>query len=446
MKKLLFFFLFTALLSFNIKAQNWWWTLEEMSNMPEPVSNNAVVEGWANDTGYVYSFGGIDSTKLWSGIHLRSFRYNTSTDVWDTIPSLPDTLGKIAAAASWVDSIIYIIGGYHVYSNHNETSSAKVHRYDPRTNSYLSDGMDIPFAIDDHVQAVWNDSLIYIITGWSNTANVPYVQIYDPTNDNWLSGTPTPNNTTYTAFGASGTIIGNTIYYHGGAAYSANFPGQSTLRIGQINPFNPTQITWSSTSTNYFSYRASSFKDKNGIPHFIGGSDITYNYDGIAYNGNGGVTPNKQALHYTNNTLDTVIIDTTLDQLPMDLRGIGSFPNHSFYNEGVWFITGGMTDYQIISDKTIRLIYTLNVSDITENKKNLSFKTYPNPTSSQINLLFDEITNKTIYLFDILGNEVLSQVSNSNNIQLNLSNYPKGVYFIRVDTKNSSSTQKIILQ
>ena len=179
-----FYFLLLTLLPSTFFAQSvTMLNISEVSTMPEAVSNNAVVEGWANDTGYVYSFGGIDSTKLWSGIHLRSFRYNTVTDFWDAIPSLPDTLGKIATGASLVDSIIYIIGGYHVYANSNELSSDKVHRFDPRTNNYLSDGADIPVAIDDHVQAVWNDSLIYVITGWSNTGNVPFVQIYDPAND-----------------------------------------------------------------------------------------------------------------------------------------------------------------------------------------------------------------------------------------------------------------------
>ena len=46
----------------------------EVANMQMPISNNAVVEGWAKDTGYVYSFGGIDATKIWSGINKKSFR------------------------------------------------------------------------------------------------------------------------------------------------------------------------------------------------------------------------------------------------------------------------------------------------------------------------------------------------------------------------------------
>lgn len=411
--------------------------ITEVTSMPEPVSNNAVVEGWINSVAYTYSFGGIDTTKLWSGIHLRSFRYNTVADVWDTIPSLPDTLGKVAAGASWVDSIIYIIGGYHVYANSNEASSAKVHRYDPQTNSYLSDGMDIPVPIDDHVQAVWNDSLIYVITGWSNTGNVPNVQIYDPKNDSWYVGDPVPTSSLYMAFGASGTIIGNTIYYHGGARSAINFPGQNKLRIGQINPLNPTQITWSYQTTPYISYRAAS---TNGfsVPHWLGGSEVTYNYNGIAYNGSGGVPNKLENLSWNTINFDTVI--TYGERLPMDLRGIASIDNSLKY------IAGGMIDNQKVSNKTFKINFasTTNVSDDLFASKN--FKIYPNPTSSQINLLFDEIEFKTIQLIDVLGVVILSQQSTSNNIQLDVSKYPKGIYFVKVSSEKSSSTKKIIVQ
>lgn len=409
----------------------------EVASMPEPVSNNAVVEGWINTTGYAYSFGGIDSTKLWSGIHLRSFRYNTVSDVWDTIPSLPDTLGKIAAGASWVDSIIYIIGGYHVYANSNEVSSAKVHRYDPVNNSYLSDGMDVPVPIDDHVQAVWNDSLIYVITGWSNTGNVPNVQIYDPKNDSWYVGDPVPTSSLYMAFGASGTIVGNTIYYHGGARSSINFPGQNRLRIGQINPLNPTQITWSDQTTPYISYRSACTYGFS-TPHWLGGSEVTYNYNGIAYNGSGGVPNKPENLSWNTINLDTVI--TSGVRLPMDLRGIASIDNSLKY------IAGGMLDNQLVSKKTfeISIVNTTDVNDF--DLKEYFFKLYPNPTSSQINLLFDDLEFKTIQLIDVLGNMVLIQQNKSNNLQLDLSSYSKGIYFVKVTSSEGSSTQKVIIQ
>ncbi|MCB0401961.1 MAG: T9SS type A sorting domain-containing protein [Flavobacteriales bacterium] len=415
----------------------------ELANLPEPVSNNAVVEGWANDTAYVYSFGGIDSTKLWSGIHLKSWRYNTITDVWDTIPSLPDTLGKIAMAASWVDSIIYIIGGYHVYANSNEASSAKVHRFDPKTNTYLPDGADIPVPIDDHVQAVWNDSLIYVITGWSNTGNVPNVQIYDPANDQWLAGTPVPNNNSYKAFGASGTIKGDTIYYHGGASNGFNFPGQSSLRMGIINPNDPTQITWSiHTGLNpQVSYRSVLLFDYyvNAL-YCLGGASKTYNYDGIAYNGSGGVNPRDSALLCdTSGTNSVYIYDNffNITKLPMDLRGYGQLP----YGELI--IAGGMLDNQVVSNKTY--VISFLYSGIEE-QENALFTYFPNPASDQVTIQFKTSENRRIQFLDALGKELLQFTSSKTTEEINSSNYPKGLYFLRVTTEQGSSTQKIIIQ
>ncbi len=449
MKKILLLFVLFFCILLNVNSQHIT-LMQEVANMPQAISNNAVVEGWANDTPYVFSFGGIDTSKTWSGISLKSFRYNTITDIWDTIPPLPDTMGKIASAASYIDSIIYIIGGYHVLSNSTEISSNKVHRYDPRTNTYLSDGANIPVPIDDHVQAVYKDSLIYVITGWSNTGNVPNVQIYDPTNDNWLTGTPIPNNNTYKSFGASGIIIDSTIYYHGGASTGVNFPGQSTLRIGQINPTNPTQITWltNSPGTSEISYRsvpAHLSSAGNDFILWLGGSSITYNFNGIAYNNSGGVNPRNEPIYFStfNNTFMNSIQFNPQDTLPMDLRGIANFPSLTSHYV---YIAGGMEKGQKVTSKAYK-IWLEVIIGTDENSNTKPFNFFPNPTSDDINLVFEKIEPKTIRLFDILGNEVLKLKNNDSRLHLDVSNYSKGAYFLKVTTeKGSSSSQKIIIQ
>ena len=55
------------------------WAVTEVAGLPEPVSNNAVCEGFSSEGSFIYSFSGIDSTLLSSGIHLKSWRVNTST-------------------------------------------------------------------------------------------------------------------------------------------------------------------------------------------------------------------------------------------------------------------------------------------------------------------------------------------------------------------------------
>jgi len=219
----IFTFLIACFGVINLQAQTaWTWTV--LDTMPIPISNNAVALGNVSGEDHVFSFGGIDTTKIYSGITQRSFKYHTQTGTWSEIPPLPSTLPNIASAASTVNNKIYIIGGYHVYSNGNEVSSNEVIIYNPNTNNYEPNGASIPTPIDDHVQAVWRDSLIFVLTGWSNTTNVPKVQIYDPALNVWQTGTQTPNSLDYKAFGASGTIIGDTIYYFGGAKTGVVFP------------------------------------------------------------------------------------------------------------------------------------------------------------------------------------------------------------------------------
>ena len=73
--------------SFFLVGQNVSWSLLPPS--PEPVSNNAVTQAYVNGNPYVYSFAGIDQSKDWFGIHLRSFRYDVNEQSWDTIPPSP---------------------------------------------------------------------------------------------------------------------------------------------------------------------------------------------------------------------------------------------------------------------------------------------------------------------------------------------------------------------
>ncbi len=369
-----------------------------MAPLPMPISNNAVVEGWKNGVAQVYSFGGIDSTKLFSGITLSSFRYDTQNDSWDTIAPLPDTRGKIAVAASNVQNKIYITGGYYVFANGNEISSDKVHIYDPETNAYLPDGASIPLAIDDHVQVVWRDSLIYLITGWSNTNNRNVVQIYNPALDEWYAGTSVPNTNAYKAFGASGMIRGDSIFYFGGAKSGNNFPVSNNLRIGIIDTLDPTQITWMDTviAAPLVGYRMAATLIEHDL-YWIGGSDETYNYDGIAYAG-GGVEPNNRVLSVDPVTFSYGIDTSSVQAIPMDLRGIARVNAHVFY------LAGGMEANQKVSNKCLRIRYE-NLFSIKEHRPILTGGVYPNPVNNA--LMLGKDFSGQVQLFSEKGEKVM---------------------------------------
>ncbi len=322
------------------------WVITVSGSLPEPVSNQAVSEGFVGEVPFLYSFGGIDSTKLFSGIHLRSYKLNVLTGEAERIQNLPDTLGKIASAASRINDTIYIIGGYHVFEDGSEKSSDRVHRYLISENRFMEDGAPIPIPIDDQVQMIYKNRYIYVITGWSDKENIPAVQIYDAEEDRWIQGTAVPDNHDFKSFGASGSLIGNTIYYLGGASMGKNFPIQAVLRKGRIHPNNPAQIEWTEEKLkeDYVGYRMASFERKGKL-YWVGGSNNTYNYNGIAYDGSGGVEPNGRLLIYD----ELGFQQEFFKKIPMDLRGIANI------DDSVKYVVGGITGEQKTSQEIIKL-------------------------------------------------------------------------------------------
>ena len=409
----------------------------ELSSMPERVSNNAVVAAEVNGRAYVYSFCGIDSTKIWSGIHLKAWRYDVEADQWESLPDVPDTNGgKIAASANAVNGKIYMIGGYHVAPNGNETSSAKVHVFDPVTNDWLPDAAPIPVPIDDQVQVVWRDSLIYVVTGWSNTTNVDDVQIFNPATNEWSAGTSVPNQNDYKVFGGAGVIVGDTIYYAGGARFGFNFPATSVFRKGVINPGNPTEIEWSKENTpegKGYRMAAAVFAGK-GI--WLGGSDVTYNFDGIAYNNSGGVSP-----------LDRItVFDPTINSffqtngnMPavMDLRGAAQI------DESEVIIAGGMAGNQQVSNRVWK-IQLDNLTGIADDaSESEPFHIFPNPA-------FQELTVEKSGRFELemssTNGTLLFYKSATDRIILPVGNLAPGIYWLDLVSETGlRTTERVVI-
>ncbi|MEX1000776.1 MAG: hypothetical protein WDZ35_01530 [Crocinitomicaceae bacterium] len=415
-------------MSFLVCFQGWSqtaWTWTPLADMPFETSNNAVTHGKMGGNNYIYSFGGIDTAKTSSGIHKRAFRYDVMNDLWDEIDTLPVTLPLIASSANTVKNKIYIIGGYHVYPNGSEVSSDEVIIYDPETNTYMPNGAPIPVAIDDQSQCVYKDSLIYVITGWSNTTNVPDVQIYDPANNNWISGTPLPNNNIYKVFGSSAQIIGDTIFYYGGASTAWNFPAQKILRKGIIDPQDPSQIVWSQEEDAPNSnYRSACVKHGNNV-FWIGGSATSYNYNGIAYNGSGGVEPLTNIARYDSETR-TWYEGSGTPYGVMDLRGNGEVSSTS------WIICGGMESGQDVTNHTYLLEYDPVTGSIHEDKK---------PAYQLIDhqLYFEDAVDNVL-LFSLDG-KLVQQVKNEK-----INSKLRGVYILEFRIANELFRDKIYLR
>lgn len=68
---------------------------------------------------------------------------------------------------------------------------------------------------------------------------------------------------------------------------------------------------------------------------------------------------------------------------------------------------------------------------------------FPNPVKDILNIQNDrKITAVKIY--DLTGKEVVTKEFNANNVHVDVSNLPKGVYMVKVGSENSNRTIKVI--
>ena len=81
------------------------------------------------------------------------------------------------------------------------------------------------------------------------------------------------------------------------------------------------------------------------------------------------------------------------------------------------------------------------VKDVIKNK----FLIYPNPANNFITISAEE-TIEQIAIFDVNGSLIFSKSYQLNNTSVNVSNFAKGVYIVKVLSKENSSVQQLIIE
>ena len=403
-------------------------TLIPIADLPEPISNNAVESITLEGNTYVYSFGGISDISSCGTPHLRSYKYDLALNEWSSIPPIPDTTGGvIAAGASRIKDKIYLVGGYQVRPDCSEYTSPFFHAFDPVTETYTR-LPDVPVPVDDHVQVVWNDSLLILVTGWSNTRNVINVQVFNPATNEWSAATPIPNSSKWRVFGASGSIVGDTLYFMGGAGPTCNsaicFPATEHFRKGYINPDDPTQIEWIGyEDEKAIGYRmaASTYKGK---PIWFGGANATYNFDAIDYNTDDVVQPNQRISFYRPVSGEIVELVDVFPEL-MDLRGVAKV------GEDTFIFVGGLGRDQQVRDQAVYMkidrLSTGVKSIIDENDLSI----FPNPVLSSLNIKQTEFEGN-YFIYDQSGKLILDGRFHPN---LDVSFLIPGIYQLVLENK-----------
>ncbi len=72
-------------------------------------------------------------------------------------------------------------------------------------------------------------------------------------------------------------------------------------------------------------------------------------------------------------------------------------------------------------------------------------KYFPNPAKEKATIIFDNLSDKTIQLIDLNGVIVFELKSNSNQIDLDLFRYSKGVYILKLIEGGNINIEKLLI-
>ncbi len=96
----------------------------------------------------------------------------------------------------------------------------------------------------------------------------------------------------------------------------------------------------------------------------------------------------------------------------------------------------------------MKLNCTANTGLVVEEDNTRKFVVYPNPAKEIININVEtEVLDVlTLKISNILGEVVLTETTTSNSLTLETNNIKSGLYFITIENKGKTSTQKIIIE
>jgi uncharacterized repeat protein (TIGR03803 family) len=127
----------------------------------------------------------------------------------------------------------------------------------------------------------------------------------------------------------------------------------------------------------------------------------------------------------------------------LDFAGVsnGNLPKGSLISDGSFLF--GMTTRGGNND--LGVIYKLAItSNIEETRENANITFNPNPASNILNIECPEGQNLNLSVYNIVGECLLQKAFKSSKETIDISNFPSGIYIIKVSDNNHTVQQKLI--
>ncbi|MCT6699575.1 Kelch repeat-containing protein [Rheinheimera sp. 4Y26] len=327
----------------------------EIPTLPEPVSNQLVLQASVRGQPYLASFAGLGSAKTPAAMHNKVWQLSLGQSNWQNIAALPGTNrvnGRIAATGVELNKHFFILGGYGQSSDGKSGTLADGYRFSPVTQSY-SKLPDMPVAVDESVAFAHKDRYIYLLAGFHHSGAVNLVQLFDNFTQKWSQATPL---TGTAVFGHAGVLVGNDILFCDGvkttsaADGSTQFVPEAACYLGKISDKNASQISWRQIAHHGGKARTRQGAiavEVNGetMAAFIGGSETPYHLNGLTDDGKA-IEPSSAIYLYSfkqQRWLKAAPSETAV----MDLRSLVLI-------DGEIFSIGGMLAGQQLSNTAIK--------------------------------------------------------------------------------------------
>ena len=106
------------------------------------------------------------------------------------------------------------------------------------------------------------------------------------------------------------------------------------------------------------------------------------------------------------------------------------------------------TDFPRVDQITIRVYYSISTSTASVTSFENEFYISPNPSSGLFTINMENVTGKMaeVEIYNVLGEKVYKSDVKSQKEEINLSNQPKGIYFVKIIADEKVYEQKIVIE
>ncbi len=118
---------------------------------------------------------------------------------------------------------------------------------------------------------------------------------------------------------------------------------------------------------------------------------------------------------------------------------MGLTANTSYDVQVIAHCTNGVT-----SDPSTTITFTTNPDGINDYTLDNTVTVFPNPTTGLIQIENGEWRMENVEVYDAYGKLLNTMSVNDHTVNLDLSGYAKGTYFVRVTTEKGVVTKRVV--